>query len=79
MGSIRIIHTHDPGYGWSFTSPDLPGLVGGDVSYLAAQRRAEAAGRFAVECEAEEQGRSPADLSALVFEHVARERQAASA
>jgi hypothetical protein len=26
---IRILHHHESGFGWSFDSPDIPGLIGG--------------------------------------------------
>ena len=53
-------------YGWSFESPDVPGLAGGsDDGYDAAH--AEQAARFALACVAEEQGLPvPVDL---IFEH----------
>jgi hypothetical protein len=64
MDTIRILHHHEPGYGWSFESPDIPGLTGGGVY---DQARAEDAARFALVCAAEEQGQSaPTDL---IFEH----------
>jgi hypothetical protein len=65
MDTIRILHHHTPGYGWSFESPDVPGLTGGTSAYDAAH--AEDAARFAIACEAEEHGlTAPTDL---VFEH----------
>lgn len=65
METIRILHHYAPGYGWSFDSPDIPGLTGGTESYDAAH--AEGAARFALTCAAEERGLpAPADL---VFEH----------
>jgi hypothetical protein len=65
MQTIRILHHHEPGYGWSFDSPDIPGLVGGTDVYDAAC--AEEAARFALVCAAEEDGTPiPTDL---VFEH----------
>lgn len=54
MDTIRILHHHSPGYGWSFESPDIPGLTGGTEGYDAAH--AEEAARFALACAAEEQG-----------------------
>jgi hypothetical protein len=65
MDTIRILHHHSPGYGWSFESPDIPGLAGGTEGYDAAH--AEQAARFALACAAEEQGLPvPVDLT---FEH----------
>jgi predicted RNase H-like HicB family nuclease len=65
MDTIRILHHHEPGYGWSFESPDIPGLTGGGDAYDAA--RAEDAARFALACAAEEQGLpEPAEP---IFEH----------
>ncbi len=65
MDTIRILHHHAPGYGWSFDSPDIPGLTGGTDTYDAAH--AEEAARFALACAEEEQGRSaPTELN---FEH----------
>jgi hypothetical protein len=51
---VRILHHHEPGYGWSFDSPDIPGLVGGTDKYDPAE--AERAALFALECDAEEHG-----------------------
>jgi predicted RNase H-like HicB family nuclease len=58
MRTIHITHHHEPGHGWSFESPDLPGLIGGteDNDYEAARRHAESAARFHLECEAGERG-----------------------
>jgi hypothetical protein len=65
MPTIRILHHHAPGYGWSFESPDIPGLTGGSDTYDAA--KAEDAARFALACAAEEQGLpAPAEPT---FEH----------
>lgn len=65
METIRIMHHHAPGYGWSFESPDIPGLAGGGDVYDPA--KAEEAARFVLDCAAEEQGLSaPAELT---FEH----------
>ncbi len=65
MTTIRILHHHAPGFGWSFDSPDLPGLTGGADDYDAPH--AEEAARFTLSCVAEEQGRPiPTDLA---FEH----------
>jgi hypothetical protein len=65
MKTIRILHHHEPGHGWSFDSPDVPGMVGGTENYDPAH--AEEAARFTLECIAEEQGRAaPANVS---FEH----------
>jgi len=65
MDSVRILHHYAPGYGWSFDSPDLPGLTGGAETYDPAH--AEEAARFALACAAEEQGLpAPTDVA---FEH----------
>jgi len=65
MDTIRILHHHVPGFGWSFESPDIPGLTGGADAYDAVQ--AEEAARFALACAVEEQGLPvPAKLT---FEH----------
>ncbi len=65
MDGIRILHHHAPGYGWSFDSPDLPGLTGGGETYDPGH--AEDAARFALACAAEEQGVPvPTDVA---FEH----------
>jgi hypothetical protein len=59
MRTIRIAHHHAPGFGWSFDSPDLPGLFGGpadDADLEAALRHAEGAVRFHLQCEAEDRG-----------------------
>jgi hypothetical protein len=65
MNTIRILHHHEPGYGWSFESPDVPGLTGGTATYDDAH--AERAARFALSCEAGEQGREIP--TGLKFEH----------
>jgi hypothetical protein len=65
MNAIRILHHHAPGYGWSYDSPDIPGLAGGADAYDAAQ--AEETARFALTCAAEEQG-LPVPTE-MVFEH----------
>ncbi len=65
MDTIRILHHHAPGYGWSFDSPDIPGLTGGAEQYDPAG--AEEAVRFALACAAEEQGVS--EPAGLTFEH----------
>jgi hypothetical protein len=65
MQTIRILHHHEPGHGWSFDSPDVPGLVGGTEAYDPTH--AEEAARFALACLAEEQDRStPTEIA---FEH----------
>ena len=63
--TVRILHHREPGYGWSFDSPDIPGLVGGTDEYDPAE--AERAARFALECEAEERGETAPE--AVKFEH----------
>jgi hypothetical protein len=65
MQTIRILHHYAPGYGWSFDSPDVPGLTGGSESYEPVT--AEEATKFALSCAAEEGGSSVPDD--LVFEH----------
>lgn len=65
MDTIRILHHQAPGHGWSFDSPDIPGLTGGEDAFNAAH--AEEAARFALACAAEEQG-LPAPTE-LTFEH----------
>jgi hypothetical protein len=65
MGTIRILHHQVAGYGWSFDSPDVPGLTGGTETYAPAD--AEDAAMFALTCDAEEQG-LPAPTG-LIFEH----------
>lgn len=52
MLTIRVIHHHEAGHGWSFESPDVPGLVGGpanDALYAESCRHAESAVRFALD------------------------------
>ena len=62
---IRILHHHEPGFGWSFDSPDVPGLVGGTDEFDSVE--AERAALFALEADAEENG-LPAPRS-VRFEH----------
>jgi hypothetical protein len=65
MDTIRILHHHAPGYGWSFDSPDIPGLTGGTDVYDPGH--AEAAARFALASAAGERGAvAPVDVA---FEH----------
>src|SRR6185437_696017 len=54
MQVIRVLHHHAPGYGWSFDSPDVPGLIGGTDAY--DEKHAEEAAKFTLTCIAEEQG-----------------------
>ncbi len=68
MQTIRILHRHEPGHGWSFDSPDVPGLMGGTEAY--DEKHAEEAARFALTCIAEEQGL--AEPTELKFEHYIR-------
>jgi hypothetical protein len=72
--TVRILHHHEPGYGWSFDSPDIPGLVGGTDEYDPTE--AERAARFALECEAEEQGETVP--GAIEFEHYVPASEAAA-
>jgi hypothetical protein len=68
MDTIRVLHRHETGYGWSFESPNIPGLTGDDDAY--DQAHAEEAARFALARAADEQGRlAPTDL---IFEHYVR-------
>ncbi len=69
MDPIRILHKHWPGYGWSYTSPDVPGMTGGESTYDESVKQAEIGVRFTLECEAEESGRPAPDLSGLEFDH----------
>jgi hypothetical protein len=65
MDTIRILHQHAPDYGWSFDSPDIPGLTGGTELYDPAY--AEQAAMFALASAAEEQGVPASDE--VAFEH----------
>ncbi len=65
MGTVRILRRREAGFGWSFESPDVPGLTGGGHTY--DQAGAEDDARFALARAAEEQG-SPAPTD-IVFEH----------
>ncbi len=65
MTTISILHHFEPGHGWSFESPDIPGLTGGSERYDATH--AEDAARFALRCAAEEQ--SIAAPTEVAFEH----------
>lgn len=65
MQVIRILHHHAPGFGCSFDSPDVLGLIGGTEVYDADD--AEEAGAFALSAAAEEHDLPvPTDLT---FEH----------
>ena len=63
--TIRILHHHEPEYGWSFDSPDIPGLVGGTDEYDPTE--AERAAMFALTCEADERGKPAPEQ--VRFEH----------
>lgn len=67
MPAIRVIHSFAPGYGWSFTSPDCLGLIGGPANgadYESSKRHAESAVRFFFECEAKERNEPlPQDIT----------------
>lgn len=63
--TVRILHHHEPGYGWSFDSPDIPGPVGGTDDYDPAE--AERAALFALARDAEDQGQPAPD--SVKFEH----------
>lgn len=69
MIPVRILHRHEPPYGWWYTSPDLPGLVGGAATYAASKTRAEDGARFYLECAADEEGTPAPNLDALELEH----------
>jgi len=67
MTQIRILHSHEPGFPWDFTSPDVPELVGGgDATYALSQAHAEDVVRWHLFAEAEERGEPAPDLE---FEH----------
>lgn len=69
MRTIRITHYHEPGYAWSFDSPDIPGLVGGpapEADFAEACRWAEDAVQFVLEGEAEEHGESQVEEARVV-------------
>jgi hypothetical protein len=61
MRRIRITHHHEPGYGWSFDSPDIPRFMGGpapEADFEEACRWAGDAVSFYLEGETEERGES---------------------
>jgi hypothetical protein len=69
MRTIRVMHYHEPGYGWSFDSPDLQGFIGGpenDADFEASCRWAEDAVRFTLEYEAEERGDAQVEEARIV-------------
>jgi hypothetical protein len=69
MRTIRVIHYHEPGYAWSFDSPDLQGFIGGpdnDADFQASRRWAEDAVRLTLEYEAEERGDSQVEEARVV-------------
>jgi predicted RNase H-like HicB family nuclease len=63
MDAIRIIHTREAGYGWTFESPDVPGLIGGADTYAESRAAAEAAVAFHFEED------PTADVKSLTFAH----------
>jgi hypothetical protein len=69
MRTIRIAHYHEPGYGWSFDSPDIPRFSGGpapEADFEEACRWAEDAVQFVLEGEAEERGDSQVEQVRVV-------------
>ena len=46
MDPVRILHKHWTGYGWSYTSPDVPSMIGGEDSYAESVRQADSAVRL---------------------------------
>jgi len=71
MQVIRVTHHHEPGYGWSFDSPDIQGFIGGpenDADFEGSCRHAESAVKFFLECDAEERGEPVAQD--VVIEHL---------
>lgn len=68
MDCIRIDHRRE-GHLWAFTSPDLPGLIGGRRFRWTARRAAEGAAYLTIECDAEDAGRSAPARSAVRFVH----------
>jgi hypothetical protein len=69
MDPIRILHKHWAGYGWSYTSPDVPSMTGAESSYAENVKQSEIVARFALESEAEERGEPEPNLEGLTFEH----------
>ncbi len=69
MTVVRMLHQHEQSYCWYFSSPDLPGLVGGADTYAEAKSQSESAARFHLECVAEEEGAPAPDFTTLEFEH----------
>lgn len=78
MRTIRVTHYHEPGYGWSFDSPDIRAVGGpdSDADFEAACHWAEDAVRFHLECEAKERGKSQVE-EARVMHRVASPDEAA--
>lgn len=69
MRTVRVMHNHEPGYGWSFDSPDIQGFIGGpknDADFDASCRWAEEAVRLTLEFEAEERGDSQVEEAHIV-------------
>lgn len=69
MRTIRVMHYHEPGYGWSFDSSDLQGFIGGpenDADFEASCRWAEDAVRLTLEYEAEERRDSKVEAARVV-------------
>ncbi|HXE45560.1 MAG TPA: hypothetical protein VN635_10200 [Conexibacter sp.] len=69
MRTIRVKHYHEPGYGWSFDSPDISRFRGGpapEADFEAACRWAEDAVQFVLEGEAEERGEAQVEEARVV-------------
>lgn len=67
MALIRILHTHEAGYGWYFTSPDVEGLTGSDETYAKAHARAEDVVRWTLTTDAEDAGQPAPDIEFVHF------------
>ncbi|CAB4892416.1 unannotated protein [freshwater metagenome] len=75
--NVRILHHHEPPYGWWFDSPDVPGLSGSADTLAVARGEAESVVRWHLTCEAEEAGLPAPDIAAVEFEHFVNDPAAA--
>lgn len=69
MDSVSIIFDYEPGYGWTYRSPELRGLVGGAETYADTRRLADEGVRLHLQWQAEERGEDPGAVEVPPIEH----------
>ncbi|WP_028721384.1 hypothetical protein [Patulibacter americanus] len=67
MDTVRTLHTHEAGFGWFFTSPDVEGLTGSAPTYDEAHTEAEKVVRWHLAGEAKERGEAAPEVEFVHF------------